>query len=184
MYKLGTDVAAFMFFHPGRLEHRKDDPIDWWDSDFRSDFVAGRFVAFCTSSDGQFTMKFVRRELTPVENQALVARQSFRYHVQDGRLYWDNANNLPSEDRVSDAEDDPEGWLTVPNGRYRLTVHALDWFSIPDADREAAGDITHYIVRFERVETFRGIAIPDKLPWLVPSKRWYDRRKSRRPAGS
>jgi hypothetical protein len=38
LYKLGTDVAAFMIFYPGRLAHRKAAPIDWWSNDFAEEF--------------------------------------------------------------------------------------------------------------------------------------------------
>src|SRR5262245_48034695 len=101
LYKLGTDVAAFVFFHPKRLEHRKKAPINWWDEDFAEEFRSGLLVAFCTGSDGTFTLKFVERPLTPIESKVLVVKESFRYHVQDGRLFWDNTDNLPSEDQVS-----------------------------------------------------------------------------------
>ena len=151
LYKLGTDVAGFVLFHPARLAHRKGDPLGWWMDHFEEEFRAGRLVAFCTGSDGTFTLKFVRRPLTTAEKRVLVAKESFRYDVQDGRLFWDNTNCLPSDEQFSNAEDDPHGWLELPNGPYRVTVHALDWFSIPDADREAEADISHYVVRFETV---------------------------------
>jgi hypothetical protein len=56
LYKLGTDVAGFLFFHPTCLAHRKDDPTGWWGDDFAEEFRAGRLVAFCTGSDGTFTL--------------------------------------------------------------------------------------------------------------------------------
>src|SRR5207245_782002 len=106
LYKLGTDVAGFVFFHPARLEHRKSDPLGWCWDDFGEEFRAGRLVALCTGSDGIFTVKFVRRPLTPAEERVLVVKASFRYGVLEGRLYWDNTNCLPSEDQVENAEDD------------------------------------------------------------------------------
>jgi hypothetical protein len=112
----------------------------------------------------------------PVEEKALVVSQAFRYVVEDERLYWDNTDCLPSEDTFERAEDDPHGWLELPNGRYRVTVHALDWFSLPDAEREAAGDISHYIVRVERVPSFRGVPAPKSAPWLLASKSWHAKR--------
>ena len=181
LYKLGTDVAGFLFFHPKRLEHRKGDPIAWWTSDFQQEFLSGRLVAFSTGSDGTFTMKFVRRPLTPVENKVLVVKECFRYDVQDGRLYWDNSDNLPSEDQLSNAEDDAEGWLELPNGRYRFTVHALDWYSISDAEREAEADISHYVVRLEEVASFEDIPVPGTLPWLLASKQWHEKRIAQQP---
>ena len=77
---------------------------------------------------------------------------------------------------IERAEDDPHGWLELSNGRYRVTVHALDWFSLPDAGREATGDISHYIVRVEPVSSFRGVPAPKSAPWLLASKSWHAKR--------
>src|SRR5262245_12900267 len=182
LYKLGTDVAGFVFFHPARLAHRKDDPIDWWGDDCAEEFRAGRLIAFCTGSDGTFTLKFVRRPLTPAEEKVLVVKKCFRYDVRDGRLYWDNTNCLPSEDQLDNAEDDEDGWLELPNGPYRVTVHALDWFSIPDAEREAEPDIAHYVVRFEPVSSLKDVPAPNELPWLLASKSWHAKHMAQQSA--
>src|SRR5690348_15488537 len=99
LHSLSTDVAAFMFFHPRRLAHRKSAPIDWWSNDYQEEFRAGLLVAFTIGSDGTRTLKFVRRALTPIEERALVTKASFRYLVLDGRFYWDNGNCLPSNDQ-------------------------------------------------------------------------------------
>jgi hypothetical protein len=183
LYKLGTDVAGFLFFHPVHLAHRKDDPTGRWGDDFAEEFGAGRLVAFCTGKDGTFTMKFVRRPLTPAEERVLVVKESFRYEVLEGRVYWDNGNCLPCQDRFDNAEDDKNGWLELPNGLYRVTVHALDWFTIPDAERKAARDISHYLVRFESVSSLEDIPIPKELPWLLPSKSWHEARIAQQSAG-
>jgi hypothetical protein len=182
LYKLGTDVAGFVLFHPARLAHRKDDPIGWWDNDFEEEFRAGRLVAFCTGSDGTFTMKFVQRPLTAAEKRVLVVKESFRCEVQDGRLFWDNTNCLPSEDQLDKAEDDEHGWLEIPNGSYRATVHALDWFFISEAEREAETDISHYIVRFEKVTSLKNIPVPNEVPWLLASKSWQEKRIAQQSA--
>lgn len=176
LYKLGTDVAGFALYHPARLIHRKDAPIGWWGHDFAEEFRTGRMVAFCTGSDGTFTTKFVKRPLTPTEERALVVKECFRYDARDGRLYWDNTNCLPSEDSFEDAKDDIHGWLELPNGPYRVTVHAMDWFSIPDAERKAEADIAHYLVRFEPVPSLQDIPIPQEMPWLLASKSWHAKR--------
>jgi hypothetical protein len=182
LYKLGTDVAGFVFFHPARLAHRKNDPTGWCWDDFTEEFRTGRLVAFCTGSDGQFTMKFVRRPLTPAEEKVLVVKEFFRYDVRDGRLYWDNTNCLPCEDRFDNAEDDKDGWLELPNGSYRVTVHALDWFSIPDAEREAEADISHYVVRLEAVSSLEDVSVPKEIPWLLASKSWHATRCAQQSA--
>jgi hypothetical protein len=124
----------------------------------------------------------VRRPLTAVEERVLVVQEAFRYDVRDGRLYWDNTNCLPSEDQAEEAEDDEHGWLELADGPYRVTVHALDWFSIPDAEREAEADISHYVVRFEPVSSVEGIRVPTDLPWLLASKSWHEKRAAQRSA--
>lgn len=182
LYKLGTDVAGFVFFHPDRLAHRKNDPLGWCWDDFTEEFRAGRLVAFCTGSDGKFTIKFVQRPMIPAEERVLVVKEYFRYDVRDGRLYWDNTNCLPCEDRFDNAEDDEHGWLELPNGPYRVTVHALDWFSIPEADREAEVDISHYPVRFEAVSSLEDVSVPREIPWLLASKSWHETRCAQQSA--
>jgi hypothetical protein len=176
LYKLGTDVAGFGLYHPARLAHRRRDPAGWWARDATEEFRAGRLVAFCTGSDGTFTLKFIRRPLTQAEERALVIRASFRYEVRDGRLYWDNLDCLPSEDAFEEAENDEHGWLDLADGPYRVTVHALDWFSIPDAEREAEADISHYLARFEPVASLEEAPAPTEPPWLMASKRWQEQR--------
>jgi len=176
LYKLGTDVAAFVFFDDKELAHRKKDPLDWWTKDFQTEFIAGRLVAFSTGADRVFTLKFVERPLTAAETRALVISESFRYHAANGRVYWDNTDHLPSADQLDQAEKDPDGWLEIPTGRYKVTVNAIDWFSIPAAEREAEKDISHYIVQFERVESFDQVTFPRALPWLGASKQWLQKR--------
>jgi hypothetical protein len=175
LYKLGTDVAGFALYHPVRLAHRGKAPLGWWE-EAEQEFREGRLVAFNTGADGTFTLKFVQRPLFAAEEKALVVSQAFRYLVEDGQLYWDNTNCLPSEETVEEAAADPDGWLELPNGQYRITVHALDWFSLPDAEREAAGDISHYIVRVEPVSSFREVLAPKSAPWLLASKSWHAKR--------
>jgi hypothetical protein len=173
LYMLGTDVAGFALYHPDRLAHRSDSPLGWWD-EAAEEFRTGRLVAFCTGSDGTFTLKFVQRPLSVAEEKALVVSQAFRYLVEDGRLYWDNTDCLPSEDQFERAEEDEEGWLVLPNGRYRVTVCALDWFTdLSDTEREAAGDISHYVVRVEPVPSFQDVPAPESAPWLQASKSWH-----------
>lgn len=123
-------------------------------------------------------MKIVRRPLTSAEKRALVSQQSFGYEVKDRRLYWDNSNCLPCEDQFEEdeAEDDENGWLEIPNGPYRVTVHVMDWFTLSDAERGAEADISHYVVRFEPVASLEEVPVPEELPWLVASKSWHESR--------
>jgi hypothetical protein len=183
LYALGTDVAAFMFFHPARLAHRKAAPIDWWFNDFADEFRSGLLVAFATGSDGTRTMKFVRRPLSASEERALVTNASFRYVVQDGRVYWDNSDALPSDDQLNNAEEDENGWIDLPDGPYRVTVNALDWFSLPDVEREAEPDISHYVVQFEPVASLDEIPVPTALPELISSNSWHRKRQEQTGGG-
>jgi hypothetical protein len=172
-------VSAFVFFDDKALAHRKEDPIDWWATDARAELEAGRLVAFCTGSDGTFTLKLVQRPLTASERRALISQESFRLQIDHGRIYWDNTDHLPSEDRMAKADDDPDGWLSLPNGAYRMTVHALDWFSVPTAEERAAEkDISHYVVHIEKVDALDATAVPATVPWLLASKRWHEQRNA------
>jgi hypothetical protein len=171
LYKLGTDVAGFALYHPARLAHRSHAATGWW-AEAEEEFRTGRLVSFCTGSDREFTIKFIQRSLSPVEEEALVASQPFRYVVDDGRLYWDNTDCLPGEDQFENAEDDQHGWLELADGRYRITVYALDWFSLPEAERIAAGDVSHYVVRIEPV-SFDDVPAPRAAPWLLASRSWH-----------
>jgi hypothetical protein len=176
LYSLGTDVAAFMFYHPESLKHRAKDELDWWARDFQPEFRSGSLAAFYTGCDREFVMKFVQRPLTSTEATVVVSEADFRFDVRDQRFYWDNSDALPSEDQLDNPYEDENGWVAVASGSYRLTVYALDWFSISEAERESAGDISHFIVRMSPVDSFDGIPVPDELPWLIPSKAWHEQR--------
>ncbi len=176
LYKLGTDVAAFLFFHPESLKHRAEDEIGWWDRDFIQEFTAGTLVAFSTGTDREFTMRFVQRPLTKNEISVAVSSADFRFEVRAGRFYWDNANALPCEDQLDDAMDDENGWVHIDSGLYRLTVYALDWFSVAQSIRDSVGDISHYIVRLEPVTSFDEIPVPHEIPCLMPSFSWHENR--------
>lgn len=171
LYKLGTDVAAFMFFDPELLQHRLEDDHDWWSINPEQEFLEGTLAAFHTGSDGQFTMKFIQRPLSPLEKKVLVSQSSFRFVVRNERFYWGNSDSLPSDDQLYDANDDENGWISIPNGNYYLTVYALDWFSIPESERKKAVDISHYLVGLHDVSAWNDSPIRNEIPWLSPSKK-------------
>lgn len=177
LFALGTDSAAFLFFDPDTLTHRVDDDVGWWYEDFKQEFTFGKLAAFITGKDGQFTLKFVKRHLTSIEKRVLVSKADFRLEVTRGRFYWDNGEAIPCDFQALDAnEEDKEGWLHLANGKYKLTVHALDWFSVSEDEREAQVDPSHFIVRLQALEDFEGIPVPTSIPWLMPSKKWHEKR--------
>lgn len=174
-------MAGFALYHPDRLKAWNKVDIGWWD-EAEEAYRSGRLVAFCTGTDGTFTFKFVKRKLSPIERKVLAAAQEYRYLVEDGKLYWDNTDCIPSADNryddptdepVDNAFEDSHGWLKLPNGRYRITINAMDWYSIKKAEREAEGDYTHYLVQVERVNSFREVPAPKTAPWLMQSKKWH-----------
>ncbi|MBX9669212.1 MAG: hypothetical protein K2X93_16425 [Candidatus Obscuribacterales bacterium] len=181
LYQLNTEVGAFFFFDGAQLKDRESDSGNWSMTDFHKEFEAGTLFAFQTATKGNFTLKFVQRPLSDAEKKALVAQHTFFYKVHHGRLYWDNGEHLPCAEGWDEADDDPEGWLTIANGEYKVTVYSQDWFTMPEGEREAAGDISHYVVQFEQFKGKSAPAVPQFLPWLPPSTSWYNYRRNESP---
>jgi len=182
LYQLRADSGAFLIYDSKSLAHRKNDAEDWWRTDFFKEFADGNLIAFQTSERRNFTLKFVQRKLTDVEQKALVCSHTFRCSVKNKGLYWDSADRIPHVNQQNDAADDPEGWLAIKKGEYSVTVSALDWFQdITEAEREAAGSIAHFVVQFEKASK-QDIEIPAKLPWLPPSKKYLDQRTRENPS--
>jgi hypothetical protein len=67
MFIIGTDVAAWLIFHPDDLFHRDDDPINWWAQDFaiRKEFSTGTLVAVSTGGDGGYKIRVTDGSRTP-----------------------------------------------------------------------------------------------------------------------
>lgn len=180
---VGTDVASWFLFHPDDLAYRRHDPHTWWTEDFAiaKEFAAGRLIAVGTGKDGNTNVRFTNQGLT--EREQTYARKSaeFRLRVQQGCLYLDGGWAVPSAEQI-----DPEecyrtsyGWLTLPNGDYRATVHALAWFEEPGSMNEQGYStpqaLATFVVDIQPVKNLEEISpltsIPDLEP-IIYSEEW------------
>ncbi|MBC7809292.1 MAG: hypothetical protein H7145_24420 [Akkermansiaceae bacterium] len=157
---IGTDVAAFFVFHPGDLQHRSDDPLDWYDYDFacRKEFESGNLVAFRTGGDGGYQLRITSGDLTSAEREHETGSWAFGYTVRHGRVLLDNGDFLPSGEARPIGKASKDQWVDVANGDYRVTVHpiARNDNSLPD-----------YVVRFEPVDNPLRIAASPTPPDLI-----------------
>src|SRR4028118_1579885 len=173
---VGTDVAAWFLFHPHDLAHRRPDPQNWWNSDFAifKEFATGTLVAVCTGGDGNSTVRFTNVGLTERELTYAVCWADFRLQVKHQSLYLDGGDVLPAEECDEIELGDPEGygWIELPNGNYRVTVHAMAWYDEPGALDEnnysTESALAAYVVHFQSVADLDSITPPTKLPDLRP----------------
>jgi hypothetical protein len=162
---LGTDVAGFFLFHPNDMAHRARSPLAWYGYGFacRKEFEAGRMVTFCTGSDGTFAFRVTTGELSVREQRWLAASWDFRLRVRHGRVLLDNGDCLPNEDFCDTASDDDERWIDLPNGDYRVTVHAIDWGSEPGVlDKNGYAlphALTGYVIQFQRIDDIAQVPV-------------------------
>ena len=171
---VGTDVAAWFLFHPHDLAHRRADPLNWWSSDFAifKEFAAGTLVAVCTGGDGNSTVRFTNVGLTERELTYAVCWTDFRLQVKHQSLYLDGGDVLPAEECDEIEQCDPEGygWIELPNGNYRVTVHAIAWYDEPGALDEnnysTESALAAYVVHFQSVADLDSITPPTTLPDL------------------
>lgn len=173
---VGTDVAAWFLFHPHDLAHRRADPHNWWSSDFAifKEFATGTLVAVCTGGDGNSTVRFTNVGLTERELTYAVCWADFRLQVKHQSLYLDGGDVLPAEECDEIERCDPEGygWIELPNGNYRVTVHAIAWYDEPGALDEnnysTESALAAYVVHFQSVADLDSITPPTTLPDLRP----------------
>jgi len=173
---VGTDVAAWFLFHPDDLAHRRADPLNWWGYDFAifKEFAAGTLVAVNTRADGNSTVRFTNVGLTERELTYAVSSADFRLQVKHQSLYLDGGDVLPAEECEEIERCDPEGygWIELPNGNYRVTVHAIAWYDEPGALDEdnysTESALAAYVVHFQSVADLDSIAPPTTLPDLSP----------------
>ncbi len=173
---VGTDVAAWFLFHPNDLAHRRADPLNWWSYDFAifKEFAAGTLVAVCTGGDGNSTVRFTNVGLTERELTYAFCWADFRLQVKHQSLYLDGGDVLPAEECDEMERCDPEGygWIELPNGNYRVTVHAIAWYDEPGALDEnnysTESALAAYVVHFQSVADLDSITPPTKLPDLRP----------------
>ena len=173
---VGTDVAAWFLFHPNDLAHRRADPLNWWGYDFAifKEFAAGTLVAVNTRADGNSTVRFTNVGLTERELTYAVSWVDFRLQVKHQSLYLDGGDVLPAEECDEIELCDPEGygWIELPNGNYRVRVHAIAWYDEPGALDEdnysTESALAAYVVHFQSVADLDSIAPPTTLPDLSP----------------
>lgn len=161
---IGTDVATFLLFHPDDLKDHADDPIAWYSYPFafQKEFAAGRMVAFSTGSDGGYRLRLTEGDLTEAEHKAAGASRTFGYVVQHGKVFVDNSDGLPGEEQMDNPDELPDRWITLPNGSYRVTVHAIL------RNDEATRELPDYVIRFERTEKLEPTPVYDQLPEVSP----------------
>jgi hypothetical protein len=180
-FVLGTDIASFYLYHPADLEHRKSSPMAWTMYGFacRPEFEAGRLVAFDTGGDGGYKMRVTTGGLTKREKDWLAGSWQFRLAVKADRVYFDGGYSLPSDDY--DESDRLGRWLDVPKGKYRVTVHAIDWSSEPGAvnkeERATASALPSYVVAFEPVKDLAAIEVLSATPPRLECDREYKPRR-------
>lgn len=164
---IGTDIASFYLFHPDDLEHRKDDPLDWFAYGFscRKEFEAGNLVAFRTGGDGGYRLRVTDGDMTDGERTGEVGAWEFGYTVRHGRVAVDNGDHLPSDQAVSSRKIPTDCWVAIPNGDYRVTVHPIDRTGSEDAD-----SLPDYVIRFEPVNAPLRVAHSPTPPDLIPRK--------------
>ncbi|WP_026869084.1 hypothetical protein [Inquilinus limosus] len=173
---IGTDVAAFVLFHPDDLAHRKDDPIAWYAYGFawQRESRAGRLVAFGTGADGGYGLRLTTEGLTAAEAPLACQSWSFPLAVRHGRILLDNTDALPGEEQMTDPAGLPEQWFELDSDAYRVTVHALAWKEAPGAvgaDGRVSPDAPpDYVVVFEPVADIAAVPVAAAMPRLLPDR--------------
>lgn len=163
---IGTDVATLLLFHPADLAHREHSPLGWYGYDFayRRESSAGRLIAWSTGADGGYLVRLTSGPLTAAEQERARDKCDFPLIVRHGRVFLDNSDGLPGDGQMADAETLADQWIEVPDGKYRVTVHAID-------QRGHLRDLADYVVVFEPVDSIGGIGIQDGPPLLEPLDR-------------
>ena len=159
---IGTDVATLLLFHPGDLHHRAQAPTGWYGHGFayHRDSAAGRLIAWSTGGDGGYQVRVTAGSLSAAEQACACGRRAFPLLVRHGRVLLDNSDALPGEGQMEEPGPDSDQWIEVPDGAYRVTVHALD----------RAGDdhLPDYVAAFAAVDGIEDIPVEHVLPVLEP----------------
>jgi hypothetical protein len=172
---VGTDTASIFLYHPDDLAHRRDDPPGWCYYDFaiRKEFAAGNVIGFSTGGDSGFPVRLTTGGLTEAERQHVVGSQTYRLLVRHGRLYLDGGYTLPDggyrlpggriELPPAPPEYDPNLWVELPNGSYRVTVSTFNW-----GNRGSANDeLPSYTFQFQSIARLEEVDIPTSFPNLI-----------------
>jgi hypothetical protein len=174
---LGTDVAAFVLFHPDDLAHRARDPLDWYGYDFAygRESAAGRLVAFCTGSDGSYAIRLTTGDLTPAEAVDACPSWSFPLIVRHGRILLDNTDALPSDEQMKDLSSIGDHWFELDNGAYRVTVHPIECPDAGSSAREAGTIRPNYVIQFQSVADIADVPVAATPPDIRPDRDWTPR---------
>ena len=161
----GTSLSSVFLFHPNDLEHRRSSPMCWYHDDFScmKEFQVGNMV--CISCDGAHTFRVTTGDLTDRERNWLARSWDYRLDVRHGRVLIDGGELVP-EDTLP-PEDFEKEWIDLPNGMYRVTIHAIHWALEPGAYEEedgvpTANALPSCVIRFQEVQSF------DEIPVLPP----------------
>jgi hypothetical protein len=182
---LGAESASFYLFHPDDLQHRRASPPEWvlYEFALAPEFAAGNLVSFDTGADGTYRLRLTRGELTAREKRFRSCSWDFRYRVRHGRVLIDGGEFVPA-DSTSDLDESlpdvaagpdaipAEQWYAIPNGEYKVTVHAIDWTREPGAVG-AGGDarksaLPGYVIQFTPVKQLDSIKAKTCPPRLEP----------------
>lgn len=148
---LGTDGASFLLYHPEDFPGQPDRPMECLNHDFAWNKEVGKVIAFCTGGDGGFGFRLTSGALTARERRWRTCSAEFLYTVRHGEILLDNGCGYDSFT------------FDIPNGHYRVTLHAIDWSEEPGAEEMPPEErLTNYVVCFEPV------ADPSKVkpvPW-------------------
>lgn len=147
---VSTDVAHILIFHPDDLAHAAEWPIAWYSEPFiyPAESAAGRLIGWCTTSDGGYALRLTDGALTEREESLAGPSWTFPYTVRQGRVFIDNSDALPGEEQMTQASDDPDGWIELESGDYAVTVTAIEWSAEPGAGEQGADKLPNYVVQF------------------------------------
>ena len=131
-------------------------------------------VAFDTGGDGGYAFRATDGSLTDREKKWLANSWEFRLVVRHRRVYVDGGYALPSDDYFDESDDHPEQWVELPNGNYKVTVNAIEWYSEPGGvdskGRPTDKSLASYVIQFRVVDDLSSVRSSRTPPRLETSK--------------
>jgi hypothetical protein len=169
-----TDTATLAFFDPVALKHRADGKQDWFATraEAQKEIARGRMVLIPTPMDGRYRVRITTGDLTAEERELLAATdKGFWIEVTGSRLRIGAAENLPGATNAR--TDTADQTILVPNGRYRLTLYALNTPSSPPTG------LPNVVIQLASAADEVTAAQPKKNPELWPKIKSARRRPKR-----
>lgn len=127
-----TDLGTLALFDPVILEDRIREPEDWWQQGSMlavPEVAKGAVIFLALGLEGDSSARITSGSLTELEQQ--YARQRFSglsLEVKSGKVFLGAGERIPGEGRgLAAILPGQGGFYPVPNGRYDVTVQALDW---------------------------------------------------------